>query len=149
MPSNKNLALVRRMVRDVWNLRDLDLADDFFSVDYVNHGGVIIDVVNGPESIKMTVELFRAAFPDFWVSIVDQRADGQRIIVRWTAHKNKPDPDRSGATVEIASSVSGHFICLVAGGRITESWTFWDKEAVIRSLGMRRAYRTAGMILDR
>jgi hypothetical protein len=149
MPAKENLALVRRMVRDVWNLRDPDAANGVFTSDYINHGGLIIDVISGPESIKMTVELFRAAFPNFWVTIDDQRADGPRIIVRWTARKEKPDVRPKGAAAENSPSLSGHFMCLVLEGRITESWIFWDKQSVIRSLGLRRAYKAAGISLDR
>lgn len=133
MPANHNLALTRRMVREVWNLRDPDAADHFFSSDYVNHGGLIIDLVKGPESIKMTVELFRAAFPKFWVTIDNQHTDGDRNIIQWTANREKPARKSNIAMDRRSSSFSGQFMFLVTGGMITESWTYWDKKNVISS----------------
>ena len=39
-----NVAVVRRAVEEVWNQRDLDVADALFTHDYVNHGGLIPDL---------------------------------------------------------------------------------------------------------
>ena len=65
------MAVVRRAVEEVWNQRDLDVADALFAPDYINHGGLIPDLVQGPEMIKISVALFRTAFPDFWITADD------------------------------------------------------------------------------
>jgi len=41
------------------------VADEVFSPDYTNHGGLIPDLVRGPEAIKISVALYRIAFPTF------------------------------------------------------------------------------------
>src|SRR5690349_11955159 len=81
-----NVAVVRRAVEEVWNQRDLDVADALFAHDYINHGGLIPDLVSGPEMIKISVALFRTAFPDFRVTADDVRAEGETVLLRWTAH---------------------------------------------------------------
>ena len=48
-----NAGLVRRAVEEIWNGGDLALADVLFAPDYVNHGGLIPDLVRGPEAIKV------------------------------------------------------------------------------------------------
>src|SRR5438874_1746416 len=48
-----NAAVVRRAIDEIWNLGKPDLADLLFAPDYVNHGGLIPDLVRGPEAIKI------------------------------------------------------------------------------------------------
>jgi len=43
-----NAELVRRAVEEIWNQGDLTLADVLFAPSYVNHGGLIPDLVCGP-----------------------------------------------------------------------------------------------------
>ena len=50
-------------VEAIWNRGALEAADALFAPDYVNHGGLIPDLVRGPEAIKVGVALYRTAFP--------------------------------------------------------------------------------------
>ena len=63
MAEAQNAALVRRAVEEIWNRGQLDLADVLFAADYVNHAGLIPDLVRGPEAIKISVAFYRTAFP--------------------------------------------------------------------------------------
>src|SRR5919206_5003434 len=80
-----NAAVVRRVVERIWNRGDLPLADHLFSTTYVNHGGLIPDIVRGPEAIKVSVALYRAAFPRLFISIDGLEEDGEMVDVRWAA----------------------------------------------------------------
>jgi hypothetical protein len=51
--------LVRLAVEEIWNQGDLDTADAVFTPDYVNHGGLIPDLIRGPEAVKLSVALYR------------------------------------------------------------------------------------------
>jgi len=44
MNSESNEARVRRAIEAIWNRGDLDVADELFAPDYVNHDGVISDL---------------------------------------------------------------------------------------------------------
>ena len=139
MPTSDNTALVRRMVEEVWNRGDLDAADVLFSAGYTNHGGLIIDVVHGPEAIKMSVGMYKSAFPDFWITIDDLRADGPRVFLRWTARRNVPSVRRNGAPDTVSQFMPGSSVCSISEGKIVESWTSWNQASVVRSLGLRPA----------
>ena len=96
-PSNvtaaDNARLVRQVIEEIWNAGDLDLADRLFAPDYINHGGLIPDLVRGPEAIKVSVVLYRTAFPQFRLAVLDLLAEGQSVAVRWAAHRT---PHRAG-----------------------------------------------------
>ena len=50
MPASPNETLVRRAVEAIWNRGDLDAADELFAPGFVNHNGLITDLVSGPEA---------------------------------------------------------------------------------------------------
>jgi ketosteroid isomerase-like protein len=128
MSAEQNVALVRRAVEEIWNQRDLDVADALFAHDYVNHGGLIPDLVQGPETIKISVALFRTAFPDFQVTADDLSAEADTVVLRWTA--------RNGAGTGQQGRLMGTTRSRLAGGKIAESWTYWDSGGVLRQLGL-------------
>ena len=53
MEQQETGALVRRAVEAIWNRGELDQADGLVAADYINHGGLIPDVVRGPEAVKL------------------------------------------------------------------------------------------------
>ncbi len=128
MSEEHNAALVRRAVEEIWNRRDLDVADVLFAPDYVNHGGLIPDLVCGPETVKISVALYRTAFPDLHVTVEDVSAEGETVVLRWTARNRA----RSG----VQEALAGITRSRLAGGQIAESWTSWDSGGVLRHLDL-------------
>ena len=128
--------LVHLVVEDIWNRGDLEKADPLFTPDYVNHGGLIPDVVCGPEAIKFSAMLYRRAFPNFYINVEEIVEDKADIVLRWVAYHNGPPLG------EIPSRRKG---CLrgitrarLEGGRVAESWTAWDKRAALARWGARK-----------
>jgi len=117
----RHASLVHRVIDEIWNAGDLDLADELFGATYVNHGGLIPDLVRGPECVKFSVALFREAFPDLHLFVDDLRPSGQMVTLHWTAR---------------GTSLSGATRISVAGGQIVESWTSWNSTQVMAELGI-------------
>jgi SnoaL-like polyketide cyclase len=115
----QNAALVHRVIEEIWNVGNVDLADELFAPGYVNHGGIIPDLVRGPEGIKFSVALYRAAFPGLHVAVDDLRVDNDRVTLRWTA-----------------GSLTGLTDSHLVEGQFVESWTSWDAAAVLQRLGV-------------
>ena len=106
---------VRRAIDGIWNRGDLGQADGLVAAEFVNHGGLIPDLVRGPEAIKIAAVLCRLAFPTMQVVVEDLVADDHAMGLRWTARATPA----SGA-------IAGVTFGRVVGGRIAESWTYWD-----------------------
>ncbi len=119
-----NMAQVRRAIMEIWNAGELDVADVLFTADYVNHDGLIPDVVRGPEAIKFSVALYRVAFPDLQISIEELTADDDMVWLRWIGHNIAPQPTRSRR--EMRGSLGGSMRIRLVAGQIVESWTDWD-----------------------
>jgi len=127
MSTSANETLVRRAIDAIWNVGDLDAADEFFAQGYVNHHGLITDLVFGPEAIKISAALHRLAFPDLHVAIDDSRSDGDIVVLHWTAFRSAIDDGDVGLFAE-KRLLAGTSRSRVAGGRIVESWTEWDRD---------------------
>jgi steroid delta-isomerase-like uncharacterized protein len=81
--SEENKAIVKRIVQEIWNGGNLDLADELISPDYVdNVAGSGTPV--GPEGFKGAVNGVRDAFPDFVITINDMISEGDKVALVWT-----------------------------------------------------------------
>jgi hypothetical protein len=120
------MALVRRAVEEIWNRGELAVADTLFARDYVNHAGLIPDLVRGPEAIKISVALYRTAFPDLHITIDALTAQRDAVLLRWTARSSIGQ-----------GTLTGLLVSRVANGQIAESWTQWDQAGVLERIGLR------------
>jgi len=133
---DKDAALVRRVVEEIWNAGDIDLADQLFSSAYVNHGGLIPDLVTGPEGVRFSVALYRAAFPDLHVRVDSLSSMHGIVRLSWTAQTNFADAPSGTAGAASERALSGISRGRVVGGQIIESWTEWDSTAALQVLGV-------------
>src|SRR5579884_474969 len=85
-----NAGLVRRAIEEIWNQGDLALADVLFAPTYVNHGGLIPDLVCGPEAIKSAIVLYRSAFPTFHITVEELVVEREMVLLQWTARGGPP-----------------------------------------------------------
>ncbi len=129
-----NSAVVSRAVEQIWNRGDLDLADSLFAATYVNHGGLIPDLVRGPEAIKMCVALFRTAFPMLCVSIDCLTTQGDTVEVQWTANGNSGQWRETKQCDNQDGKLHGTTLTSLVGGKIVESWTTWDQASALQRL---------------
>src|SRR5687767_7844177 len=121
-----NARLVRQVIEEIWNGGDLELADQVFAPDYVNHGGLIPDLVRGPEAIKVSVAMYRLTFPELRVAVVDVLAQGQMVALHWAAHTTRGHDGGSDAPDCDPDTLRGMTFGRVRDGQIEETWTCWE-----------------------
>jgi hypothetical protein len=127
LAASANEAFVRRAVEEIWNRGDLDVADELFAMTYVNHQGLITDLVRGPEAVKVSAAMFRVAYPELHVTVDEVTVDTEdTVVLRWTALRTmtRGTPECTAGTVSqtlLTGITRGRF----ASGRIVESWTEW------------------------
>ena len=135
MSATANEALVRQVIEVIWNRGDLDAADKLFAPAYVNHYGLIADLVLGPEAVKISAALYRLAFPGLQVSVEEVSTVEDTVVLRWKA-RTHPDTLGGGALASNHKSLTGITRCRITAGKIVESWTEWDRIGVLRELGI-------------
>jgi predicted ester cyclase len=127
--------LVQQVVDEIWTRGDLELADRLFTPDYINHGGLIPDLVHGPEAIKVSVAMYRLAFPGLRIVVEDLMVDGNTATFRWAAHGGTPSGSPGPAAARRVS-MAGGMIVRIDDGRIAESWTSWNQEEALRRFSL-------------
>ncbi|MEP7187710.1 MAG: ester cyclase [Roseiflexaceae bacterium] len=135
MAEAHNAALVRRAVEEIWNRGQIDVADVLFASDYINHAGLIPDLVRGPEAIKISVAFYRTAFPNVQITIDALTVKHDAVLLRWTA---RSEPAQG--------TLTGLLVCRCAGGQIAESWAQWDQAGVLKQLGLIQRKRQPGWV---
>src|SRR5436309_6300064 len=84
--SEENVAASRRVFEECFNEGKLETADEVIAPDAVNHDPAeTADMRNmrGPQLLKRTVGMYRAAFPDLHVTVEDAISDGDKVVLRW------------------------------------------------------------------
>lgn len=133
-----NKGVGRRVLLEIWSEGRLDLVDELYGSDYVDHvsRGPEPEEVRGPAGLKAAVTTFRAAFPDLQYAIEDEMAERDLVMTRFSARGTHRGPflgtEPTGKTV----TYTGVDINRVVDGRIVESWVHYDALGLLQQLGI-------------
>ena len=81
----ENKAVVRRLVEEVINAGNLGAADELYAPDYASPDASASGDARGPEVAKRLVAAYRAAYPDFSMTVEDELAEGDKVATRYVA----------------------------------------------------------------
>jgi len=130
-----NIALVRRLIEEVWNKGNLDVLGELVSDKYMGvepiHGEV-----RGLEAFRRQVQSYRAAFPDLRMTIDDIGMSGDRIFVRWTGRGTHRGTFMGIAPTNNRGEIKGISIDRVSGGKVVEHQQSYDSLALFQVLGV-------------
>ena len=102
-------AFVRRQIDELWNKGNLDFAEEGFTPDFVSHDHM---------------------------QIVDQVAEGDKVVTRYLTtctHKGElAGIPPTGRRVEVAGMGIDYF----RGGKIAESWEYYDVLGLMQQMGV-------------
>ena len=136
MSAVENKALARRVIEEMFNKGNLDVADELFAPDYVDHDPAMPEDVRGPEGFKEYVCAFRSAFSDLHIQIEDQIAEGDKVVTRWRG-TGTHDGDLAGiAPTGNRVTLSGMEIVRMSEGELVEGWEGYDTMNMMRQLGV-------------
>jgi len=134
MQADDNKALVRRRF-ELFDRGNLAVFDELFAPDYVFH----VPGTEKPLSRTEMQQFYKAlyyAIPDLRHTLVEQIADGDKVVTRWTA----TGTHRGGPFFGVASTgrqitLRGINIYRIAGGLLAESHVSWDMLGLLQQLG--------------
>jgi steroid delta-isomerase-like uncharacterized protein len=132
--SEENKALARRWA-DIFNQGNLDLVEEIYSPDFVDHDPAAPEDVRGVEGAREFYRMYTGAFPDAQITIEEQIAEGDLVATRWTARGTHQGElmgvPPSGNRVE----VSGMTISRIEGGKVVEEWDNYDALGMMQAIG--------------
>ena len=83
MPTEENIAVVRRWLEEIGNAGKLEVVDEVYAPTFVDHTAVP-NQLPGPEGIKQFIKMIKAVFPDWHYTIEDLIAIGDKVVARVT-----------------------------------------------------------------
>ncbi len=134
--SEGNKALARREVEEIFTQGKLDVAEEIYTSDFVDHDLVLPREMHGPEEMKEYVGMYRSAFPDLKVTLEDQVAEGDKVVNRWTAQGTHLGEYMGIAPTGKEVRFAGMHISRIAQeGKIAENWEVYDLMGLMRQIG--------------
>lgn len=131
---NKNL--IRYLIEDGLNKGHLEIADEHFTPDYEVHIPGRRDLPVGPEAFKQVIGMWRAAFPDFHMTIEALVAEGEMVANRFTTRGTHEAPLMGIPPTGRPMVVRGQELHRVVGGKVAETWVCDDVPSILVQLGV-------------
>lgn len=126
MTVQKNKALIRRYVEEVYNKKDLntflELVDEGMAEDGADH-----------------LQQFFSAFPDGHTTILDMFGEGDKILGRLRINGTNNGPFAGQPPTGKKVQFDSFRIYRIVNGKIVESWAMQDRLGLMEQLGFMRA----------
>jgi steroid delta-isomerase-like uncharacterized protein len=135
MSAEENKALVRRLIEELWNAGNPELADQIYSEDYVRHGPFAEPPIRGSAALKQFARMYLSAVPDLHHEIEDQFAREDGVVSRLTATGTHRGEMMGIAPTDRPIRFSMFIQHRIAGGRILEEWIVYDLHAILLQVG--------------
>jgi len=127
--------VLRRVVEEVLNGKDLSVIDEVFAPNFVEHEA-FPGLPANREGTRQLFAMLHAGFPDLHVEVDDMVVEGDRVMCRETWHGTQTGeflgipPTGTEATWQVYDAVR------VADGKAVEHWGLLDQLSVLQQLGV-------------
>ena len=134
---NKEIAL---SLIEALNARDLGLWSRHLAEDYTaDHPGVSV-LLDKARSLAYHQRIV-TAFPDIRFEVEGVLAEGDRVLVQWTASGTHAErlATVTGETIPPTrrrATVSGAMITQTRDGKVVRGWFYWDQLSLLAQLGI-------------
>jgi steroid delta-isomerase-like uncharacterized protein len=131
--SEKNKALVRRLIDEAQSNGKFDVIDELLADDFVDHTP-LPGVPPTRDGIKMLFGYLRSAFPDLRVDVQEQIAEGEKVATRKVFEGTHRGEFLGAPPTERTISFEVIDILTFRGGKIAEHRVILDQAALQRQL---------------
>ncbi len=132
--SRENKTIARRYVQEAINQRNMDVLDEIFAPEFVDHTAVP-GQAPGVEGLKQFFTMMDAGFPDFRAVVEDVIAEGDEVAIRFTFHGTHQGEFMDIPPTGRRVTMSGIDIFRVVDGKVVELWGQEDVLGMMRQLG--------------
>ncbi len=134
MSTEANKANARRFYEEVWNQAKVDVVDESNAPNFTDRTPAP-GIPPTSEGLKQLITMYRTAFPDVHFTVEDVIADGDSVVVRWTAQGTHQHELMGLPPTNQRVTVTGIDLYRIANGRTVEHWGNWDQLGLLQQLG--------------
>ena len=137
----QNKALAKRAFEEILSKGRLELAEQLYAKDFVNHG-LHRDIGLGED--QAALKGWHQAFSD--ISIVPEKfiAEGDLVTVYWIARGTNTGTGNGLPATGKKAEMAGITIWRIVNGKIKEEWSAFDQLSLMQQLGLLPAQKTGG-----
>ncbi len=133
MSIEQNKLIMRRMIEEVWNQGNMATAEELFAPDHTSPSAP--QLPPGSDGVKMLVQMFRAAMPDYQMSIDLLVADENQVVGRFTQSGTHSGGDLMGMKPSGRKATWTEIgVLRIVDGKIAESWYEVDMLSMMQQL---------------
>ena len=133
--SERNKAIERRLLDEVYSHGNLEVIDELVARDFVGHGTAAEGGDQGREAYRQFVVEMRSAFPDLQMTVEDQIAEGDKVVTRFRARATHTGSFQGIPPTGRPGEFSGTIIDRIADGKVIECWSNTDDLGLLQQLG--------------
>lgn len=119
---------------EVINRGRLELIDQIFAADYVDHVPGQPDN-HGPDGQRQFIAAMRGGFPDIQFAVEDRLVESDKLFVRWTARGTHKGDYLGVPATGKPIKISGMALHRFGNGKVQESWDHFDAVGLLQQLG--------------
>ena len=136
MSIEENKAIVRRY-QAAYDNNNLDDLDAVVAIDMVGHAPTYEGAPTGLEGAKFGHRQNLAIFPEFRQTIDLLIAEGDKVVMRFTASGTfTGEPLMGVSPTGRRFEITGISIYRIAGGKIVEHWAIEDQIGIMQQIGL-------------
>jgi steroid delta-isomerase-like uncharacterized protein len=135
MSIEANKEIVRSFFDTLWNDKRLDRIHELVARDYID-GNPVLGQAAGLEGAMQKWAMYFAGIPDLTAKIEDLVAEGDKVVVRFTAEGTHEGTLLGVPPTGKRLRVSGISIYRLAEAKIVEHWEEGDRLGLLQQLGV-------------
>lgn len=132
--SNRNI--VRHWIDEGWNGRNLDLIDELYDSNVVQHDPNSPMVVTNSADMRAYIGGYQSAFGDLRFTTEDLLAEGDKVLWRFVSHGTHTGDLMGIPPSGTKVTVGGMALFRLTNGKIVEVWVNIDALGMLQSLGV-------------
>lgn len=135
MSTEQNKTNNRRLFDEAFNQGKVAVLDEVCAPNYVLHDPT--GPIPGAEGFKQFVGMYRAAFPDLHISLENEVAEGDMVVVRWVARGTHGGELMGIPATGKPITVTGITMARAnSSGKFEEAWVNLDTLGMLQQLGV-------------
>lgn len=139
MSSNSDHETHAQLIRDLvegWNAHDIERVTALYAPDFVEEDVAVARPHRGPEAIRVTMRLYRRAFPDLKLIADQVLIQGDCISFAWILSGTHRGTLMHIPPTGRAVQVRGVSLITLEHGRIKHARRIWDLAGLLRAFGL-------------
>lgn len=132
--AKQNTTLVKRMFEEVFNKGNLNVLDEILENNVTVYDASLHNEKGNFKAFKEAQLNYHRAFPNMKVKIDDIFAEGDKVIVRWTATGTHSGELQGIAPTNQAVKITGISINNFKNGKIVEIYQTWDRLGLLEQI---------------